>query len=115
MDKILALCRFLGLHPLSAFAMVAIDWMLFSGEVVTVAVSWPVSIGVAVGLTVPCILIQRYGMKEAWGLAVGKGLLIGVLTAIPTSLPSIATFGGGLLGLASVLAGRKTKEIEDKK
>jgi hypothetical protein len=54
-------------------------------------------------------------MKEPWGLAIGKGMIIGVLTAIPTPLPSILTFGGGVLGAAALLGGKKTPEIEEKK
>lgn len=115
MAHFLAFCRLVGLHPLSAFAMVAVDWMLFGGEATTLAVSWPVSVAVAFFLAIPCILVQRFAMKDHWGLAIGKGMIIGVLTAIPTSLPSILTFGGGVLGAAALIGGKKPPEIEQKK
>jgi hypothetical protein len=104
MSKFIELCQLLGLHPLVGFGMFAVDWMLFAGEGATLGVTWPVSIGIAVALTIPCILIQRYGFKEKWGLAIGKGILVGVLTAIPTALPSVVALGGGALGTIALLA-----------
>ena len=53
----------------------------------------------ALALTLPCILIQRYSFKDGWGAAIGKGLLVGVLTAIPLPLGSPATLAGGVIGL----------------
>lgn len=103
-----------GLHPLVAFGMIGVDMMLFGAEGMTVGISWPISVGVAAVLTVPCILIQKYGMKEPWGLAVGKGLMVGVLTAIPTPLPSSVSLIGGGMGTVAVLTsgGKPKEEIE---
>ncbi|MBN1582436.1 MAG: hypothetical protein JXA89_17140 [Anaerolineae bacterium] len=97
----------LGLHPLVGFGMFAVDWMLFGAESGTLAMSWPISIGVAAALTIPSILIQKYGFKDDWGLAVGKGLMVGVLTAIPTALPSIVPLAGGMMGAVALLSGNK--------
>jgi len=99
--------RQLGLHPLVAFAMVCVDIMLTAADVATVAT---VSVLVAVVLTVPCVLLQRYAYKESWGAAVGKGMIVGILTAIPTPLPSIVTGTGGVLGLVGLLSDRKEPE-----
>ncbi|MCC6557233.1 MAG: hypothetical protein IT372_30140 [Polyangiaceae bacterium] len=96
--------RQLGLHPLVAFAMVCADLMLTASDLVTVAT---VSIAVAAALTVPCVLLQRYAYKDGWGVAIGKGLIVGVLTAIPTPLPSVVTGAGGVLGLIGLLGERK--------
>jgi hypothetical protein len=96
--------RQLGLHPLVAFAMVCVDIMLTASDLVTVAT---VSIAVAAVLTVPCVLLQRYAYKDGWGAAVGKGLIVGILTAIPTPLPAVATGAGGVLGLVGLLSDRK--------
>ncbi len=49
------------------------------------------SAGVAALLTLPCVLIQRFGQKDEWGLAIGKGLMIGCLTAIPAPIFTVLT------------------------
>jgi hypothetical protein len=53
-------------------------------------------------------------MREQWGLAIGKGLLVGLLTAIPTSIPSIITITGGVLGTVVVLADGKRSTMGKK-
>ncbi|GAB4207235.1 MAG: hypothetical protein OHK0022_35230 [Roseiflexaceae bacterium] len=93
----------LGLHPLAGFGMVAVDLMLFGGEAATVGVTWTVSVAVAVALTIPCVLLQRFAYGDTWGAALGKGLLIGLLTAIPTPLPALVPLVGGGLGLMRML------------
>jgi hypothetical protein len=93
------LARSLGLHPLVAFGMFACDWMLFGGEVGTGGVGLAVTIPVALALVVPCVLLQRYAFRDSWGAALGKGLMVGVLTAIPMPIGSPATAIGGVLGL----------------
>ena len=109
MDAIKKLSRSFGLHPLVGFGMFAIDMMLFDSEVLTLGLSWPISIGIGVALTIPSILIQRYSFKDGWGAATGKGLLVGVLTAIPTPLPSLIPLLGGALGTAQMLGSGKDK------
>lgn len=96
--------RQLGLHPLVAFAMVVVDLMLTASDLITLAT---VSVIVALVLTIPCILLQRYAYKDEWGVAVGKGLIVGILTAIPTPLPAIVTGAGGVLGTIGLLSDRK--------
>jgi hypothetical protein len=96
--------RQLGLHPLVAFAMVVVDIMLTATDLVTVAT---VSIIIALILTIPCILLQRYAYKDEWGVAIGKGMIVGILTAIPTPLPAIVTGTGGVLGAIGLLSNRK--------
>ena len=97
------LLQTLGLHPLAAFGLVAVDWMLFGAEgaVVTTAITVPV--GFALGFA--CSLVQRHAYKDSWGAALGKGVIMGVLTAIPTGLPSILNAVGGGLGLIHLLQG----------
>lgn len=112
MSKLLQVCQLLGLHPLVGFGMVAVDWMLFTAETGTLGASWVISIGVAIVLTIPSVLIQKYGFKEEWGLSLGKGLMVGCLTAIPTALPSLVPFVGGTLGTVALLNNRKNQEID---
>lgn len=95
--------RQLGLHPLVAFAMIVVDVMLIASDLATVAT---VSIVVALALTIPCILLQRYAYKDEWGVAVGKGMIVGILTAIPTPLPSIVTGVGGVAGAIGMFSDR---------
>ena len=109
MDAIKKLSRSFGLHPLVGFGMFAIDMMLFDSEVLTFGLSWPISIGIGAALTVPSVLIQRYSFKDSWGAAVGKGLLVGILTAIPTPLPSLISLLGGALGTVQMLGSGKDK------
>ena len=109
MDAMKKLSQSFGLHPLVGFGMFAIDMMLFDSEVLTFGLSWPISIGIGVALTVPSVLIQRYSFNDSWGAAVGKGLLVGVLTAIPTPLPSLIPLLGGTLGTIQMLSSGKDK------
>lgn len=110
MSGMMKLSQTVGLHPLVGFGMFAVDLMLFGEEALTAGIGWPVAIAVAIALTIPCILIQHYAYKDDWGAAVGKGLLVGVLTAIPTPLPSIVPFVGGALGLVGMLGERQQPE-----
>jgi len=96
-------CQLFGLHPLVGFGMFAVDWMLFSADVLTLGAAWPISIPVGAALAIPCILIQRHSFKDSWGAAVGKGLLVGLLTAIPTPLPSAVPLVGAVLGAVKLL------------
>ena len=104
--KLARLCQLFGLHPLVAFGMLAVDFMLFGGEGASLGVSWPISVAVAAALTVPSILLQRSVYRDSWGAAAGKGILIGVLTAIPTPLPSIIPLLGGVAGTVRLLGKR---------
>ena len=96
--------RQLGLHPLVAFSMVVVDLMLTAADLMTAAT---VSVIVGLILTIPCTLLQRYAYKDEWGVAVGKGLIVGILTAIPTPLPAIVTGAGGVAGAIGLLTDRK--------
>ncbi len=112
MSKIHQLCQLLGLHPLVGFGMFVIDWMLFVAEGGTLGASWVISIAIAIALTIPCILLQRYGFKDEWGLAIGKGLLIGCITSIPTALPSLIPLFGGGLGTVALITSNKSNNID---
>jgi hypothetical protein len=101
-----------GLHPLVGFGMFAIDWMLFGAEGITLGAGWVISIAIAIALTIPTVLIQRYGFKDEWGLAIGKGLLIGCVTAIPTALPSGIPFIGGAIGTVALLNKNNSNDTE---
>ncbi len=110
MDTLKKLSRSMGLHPLVGFGMFAIDMMLFGAETITFELTWPISVAIGAALTLPSVLIQRYSFKDNWGAAIGKGLLVGVLTAIPTPLPAIVPLLGGALGTMQMLGSGKEKD-----
>lgn len=101
----------IGLHPLVAFGMIAVDMMLFGGE--ATPVGWVLSTVVAAVLVIPCIIMQRFSYKDKWIIAVAKGLFVGILTAIPTPLPALLTGIGGIMGLLSSF--KKTEIPEENK
>ena len=103
LENLKKLSQSFGLHPLVGFGMFAVDMMLFGGEVMTLEAIWPITVGIGAVLTIPSILIQKYSFGDEWGAAVGKGLLVGVLTAIPTPLPAIVPLLGGALGTMQML------------
>lgn len=103
-----------GLHPLVGFGMFAMDMMLFGSEMLTFELTWPISVAVGAALTIPSILIQHHSFNDDWGAAIGKGLLVGVLTAIPTPLPALVPLLGGTLGTIQLL-GSGEKKAERKK
>ena len=97
MDKLKAFSQTFGVHPLVAFSLFAIDWMLFSSEIVTIGTSWLITAPIGLLLGCGAILLQRYSFQDRLGIAIGKGLLLGILTAIPTALPSL-----GMIPLAAI-------------
>ena len=113
MNKFIQFCQLVGLHPFVGFGMFAVDAMLFGAESVTLGITWPISIAIAAVLTVGCVLIQKYQMHEQWGLAIGKSLIVGLLTAIPTAIPSIITVTGGVLGTVALLSNGKNPSLDE--
>ncbi|MBT3323158.1 MAG: hypothetical protein HN392_12820 [Anaerolineae bacterium] len=114
MDSLKKLSQSFGLHPLVGFGMFAIDMMLFGAETLTFELTLPFSVAVGAALTIPSILIQRHSFNDNWGAAIGKGTLIGVLTAIPTPLPALVPLLGGALGTMQMLGSGKDKNNQKK-
>ena len=93
--------RKFGIHPLVAIGLVAVDFVLFGAD--ATGVGWILSCLVATALMLPSILIQHFAYKDNWGTAIAKGIIVGVLTAIPTPLPAVITGTGGIMGLLGML------------
>jgi hypothetical protein len=110
MNAIRVFSQACGLHPLAGFGMFAADWMLFGNESTTLGAGWLISIPVAFALTIACMFIQRYAFRDEWGAAIGKSLLVGLLTGIPTALPSIVALGGGAIGTVKMLLPRLNQQ-----
>ena len=101
-----------GIHPLAAVGVIAVDSMLFGGTVASVGVGWGASVPVGLAVGVAVGLIQRRGSPpDDLGLAVGKGLMVAVLTAIPTPLPSALVAGAGTAGAVNLLRDRRRKRL----
>lgn len=90
--------RVIGLHPAAAVAVVAVDSMLFGATAATLGIGWLASIPVGVALGAAVTLVQRRTPGNDLDLAVGKGLIVAILTAIPTPLPSFLVAGAGVAG-----------------
>ena len=77
----------------------------------TFGAGWIITVPIALALSIPCILIQKKSFGDDWGAALGKGLMIGVITAIPTPIGSVFSASGGVLGVVNMW---KSKAIEEK-
>lgn len=101
-----------GIHPLAALGVITVDSMLFGGTVATGGVGWGASVPVGLAVGVAVGFLQRRGSaRDDLGLAVGKGIMIGVLTAIPTPLPSALVAGSGAAGAVTMFRNRKQKRL----
>ena len=111
-----------GFHPLAAMVMISADVLLVGSETVatlfgieTAGVSLAVAIlinaGILIVLSTGCILLQRYSYRDDWLKAIVKGIIVGIVTAIPTPFAAIITFGSGVAGTASMFQRRRGKKI----
>ena len=99
--------RVIGIHPMAAAGVIAADSMLFGGTVVTAGLGWVASVPVGIAIAVAVFLIQHRGSpRDDLGLAAGKGIIVGVLTAIPTPLASVFVVGAGTAG--AIIRKRRT-------
>ena len=88
-------------HPLAAALLVFVDnlWMLADWNAVTWLLTIPLSF-LSVGVVTAGI--QRFLHRDSWGKSLGKGLLLGVLAGIPTSITGTPV-GFGLLTWAGIM------------
>jgi len=112
MEKLFSFCRAFGLHPLTALGLFAVDWMLFGEEVATAGAGWLISLPVGVVLGLIAILIQKHAYKDETMPAVAKGLLVGLLTAIPAPLSSFGILPLAAFGLVRVLFSKQRQLTE---
>lgn len=73
------------IHPLAAGLLVFVDnlWMLADWNAVTWLLTVPLSF---LSVALPTVLIQRLLHRDGWGKSLGKGLLLGVVAGVPTSV-----------------------------
>ncbi len=90
------------LHPSSGLAILGLDWLFFSGNVLSLGLSTPALVlaGFVLGTLGTSVLQSRYGGDGPW-MSVGKGLLGGIAVGIP--LPIVGTaVGGAILALSGL-------------
>jgi hypothetical protein len=88
-----------GLDPRVAFLTLIIDLMLDTGDIATMGLLLPVSIGagIVLGYVAYHAQIAWYGDdKESAKI---KAIILGLLTAIPTPLPALLYVPAGVVGL----------------
>ena len=102
----------IGIHPAAAVGVVAVDNMLFGVTAATLGTGWVASVPIGVALGVAVTLIQHRGSpKDDLALASGKGILVAILTAIPTSLPSAFVVGAGTAGAVQMFRNRRSRQL----
>jgi hypothetical protein len=96
-----------GLHPMMAFLAIVLDVMLFGGEIASggVLVFFSLLAGVVFGVIT--FLAQRNWYGDDHAGAVIKGLIMGLLTAIPTPLPALLYAPAGVVGIYKKLRDKK--------
>jgi hypothetical protein len=99
-----------GLDPRVAFLTVVVDAMLFGGDVATAGAGALLSVPAGLVLGVITYKAQRHWYGDDRESALIKGLVVGLLTAIPTSLPGLLTVPSGIIGLAHMLRRKKPED-----
>ena len=96
-----------GLHPAIAVLTVAVDAMVFSGDIASVGIG-VVPLSLAAGGILGCItyMAQKKWYGDDNESAAIKALILAFLTAIPTSLPNLLFVPAGLVGLVHTLRRR---------
>lgn len=92
-----------GLDPRVVLLTMVIDAMLFGGEYITLGTSWLLSVPVGIVLGFITYKAQRHWYRDDRESAIIKGLVVALLTAIPTSLPGFLTVPSGIMGLVHIL------------
>jgi hypothetical protein len=96
-----------GLDPRIALLTVVVDSMLFGGQLVTLGTSTMFSVPAGAVLGLITYRAQRHWYGDDRESALIKGLIVGLLTAIPTSLPGLLTIPSGIVGLWHLLPGKR--------
>ena len=112
MEKLKSFCQTFGLHPLTAMGLFVVDWMLFGEEVATAGIGWVISLPVGMALGLAVILIQKHAYRDETMPALAKGLLVGLLTAIPTPLASFGMLPMAAFGAIRSLFSKRQELIQ---
>jgi hypothetical protein len=110
MERLKSFCQTFGLHPLTAMGLFVVDWILFGEEVATAGIGWLISLPVGFAVGLAATLIQKHAYRDETIPAVAKGLLVGLLTAIPTPLASLGLIPLAAFGAIKSLSSRQLKQ-----
>ncbi|TXI24144.1 MAG: hypothetical protein E6Q61_05425 [Nitrosomonas sp.] len=88
-----------GIHPFIAFFTLCIDHMIFAGEAATFGMSLPLSLVVSSAVGYATYKGQQAWYGDSADSAKTKAIVLGILTFVPTPLPSYAYISLGFLGL----------------
>ncbi len=98
--------KFFLFHPCSGALIIAMDWVFFGVEAVSLGLSIPVMSLLAFATTLLGVFtIQIKLANDNWAIALVKGVLGGVVAGIPT--PIAGTFIGALILALSGLSKKK--------
>lgn len=89
------------LHPLAAFAIIALDGFFGVFEVLDPFLLAITSVTIGILGFSATTLVQRFLAKEDWGAAVAKGLVMGIIAGVPYPVVGTA-IGAPLLIWAGV-------------
>lgn len=102
------------LHPMSGAAILGLDWLLFSGNVLSGGLSTPLVMVLGFGIGGAAVsAIQRFRAKDGVGASILKGLGAGCVVGAP--LPIGGTVVGGTVLALSGLSRLKLKRLMDKR
>ncbi len=93
-------------HPLAAALLIFVDnlWNLADWAVVDWFITIPLSF---LSVFAPVVLIQRFLHRDGWGKSLAKGLFLGVLAGVPTSITG-TPIGLALLTWAGIMRSKGT-------
>lgn len=92
-----------GLHPIPAVMTLAVNAMLFTGELATMGALVPVAFVVAIVLGFITYRSQMRLYGDDSEAAMIKAVAVALLTAIPTGLPSLLTVPSGVVGVVHTI------------
>jgi hypothetical protein len=96
-----------GLDYRVALLALLVDFIAFSGDIVSAGLLYPVELGGAVVLSFVTYKIQRSWYEDDRDSALIKAAIVGLLTAIPVPISWIVVGPGGLLGLLHTIFRRQ--------
>lgn len=102
--------RIFGLDPRVALLTIVVDTMLFGGQLLTLGTSALLSVPAGIALGFITYKAQRSWYGDDRDSALIKGLIVALLTAIPTSLPGFLTIPSGIVGLVHLFRRNSSHE-----
>jgi hypothetical protein len=95
-----------GLDPRAAGLMVIVDLMISAMDTASFETLLPLGVAIATILGFVVYRIQRGWYGDEHDSAVTKGLIVGLLTAIPVPIAPLIAIPGGALGIVKALRRR---------